>query len=86
MLDRMSRLGPGLSAPQRNDWLWFKDTWDDAMLNEHKAEWGLLFSQWMQCVVNDFSSGTANNAFSKFVFDEHRRVLGRYLGLQVPGA
>ena len=86
MLDRMSRLGPGLSASQRNDWSWFKDTWDDAMLNEHKAEWGLLFSQWMQCVVNDFSSGTANNAFSKFVFDEHRRVLGRYLGLQVPGA
>ena len=37
VLDRLSRLGTGLSPEQRNDWPWFKAEWDRAMLTEHKA-------------------------------------------------
>ena len=32
VLDRLGRLGQGMSAAQRNDFLWFKDDWDNKML------------------------------------------------------
>ena len=35
VLDRLPRLGQGISAAQRNDFMWFKDTWDTKMLEEH---------------------------------------------------
>ena len=35
VLDRLSRLGTGLSPPQRHDWTWFKEAWQGQMLDEH---------------------------------------------------
>ena len=84
VLDRLSRLGTGLSPEQRNDWPWFKAEWDRAMLTEHKAAWPKVFATWMQRVLDDLDHGNAH-AFSFFVHSETRRCLDDQPGLQVPG-
>ena len=72
VLDRMARTGVGLSPGQKNDWQWFKQSWDQAMLEEHGEEWGGRFASWIQRVVDDASEGKANS-FSTFVHSETRR-------------
>ena len=32
VLDRLARIGAGLSPGQENDWTWFKETWDTEMV------------------------------------------------------
>ena len=72
VLDRMARTGVGLSPGQKNDWQWFKAEWDQAMLKEHREEWGGLFASWMQKVLEDDNDGLAN-VFSIFVYNETTR-------------
>ena len=81
VLDRLARLNAGLSAGQRNDWQWFKDAWDKAMLIEYKDEWPETFATWIQEVLMDSRS----NAFSIFVHEETCRVFDGAAALQVPG-
>ena len=81
VLDRLRRIGVGLSAGQKNDWAWFSDAWDRAMVAEHGAGWAALFAQWMQGVLND----TRSNAFSLFVHKESLRVFHGAAALHVPG-
>ena len=81
VLERLSHLKAGLSAGQKNDWKWFQYAWDDAMVKEHKDQWASLFSRWVQNVLGD----ERRNAFSLFVFNETKRVLGKSAALQVPG-
>ena len=50
------------------------------MVKEHKDNWGKLFAEWMQCVLD---SGEGN-AFSKFVYNETRRVFKDVVALHVP--
>ena len=83
VLDRMARLGTGLSAPQRNDFAWFKDAWDTAMLVDHGAEWPRTFAEWMQRLLNDIPEG-AGNAFSMFAHPETRRKFATEVALVVP--
>jgi len=52
VLGRLSRLGVGISTEQRNDFMWFKDTWDKKMLEEHGLEWPVLFAGWAQRLIN----------------------------------
>ena len=66
----MARVGAGLSPGQRNDWVWFKESWDTAMVAEHKSEWGKKFAEWMQAVLDSGDS----NAFSRFVYNETCRI------------
>lgn len=80
-LDRLSRLNSGLSAGQRNDWQWFKDAWDKAMLTEYGDDWPETFAAWMQEVLMDSRS----NAFSIFVHKETCRVFDGAAALQIPG-
>jgi hypothetical protein len=82
VLDRLSRLKVGLSAGQRNDWPWFKDAWDEAMVAEHGGHWASLFSGWVQHALDDERS----NAFSAFVYNETCRVLSGSAALHVPGS
>jgi hypothetical protein len=82
VLDRLSRLKAGLSAGQKNDWQWFKDAWDEAMVAEHKEQWASVFSGWVQHVLDDERS----NAFSTFVFNETCRVLSGNAALHIPGS
>jgi hypothetical protein len=82
VLDRLARLNAGLSAGQKNDWQWFKEAWDSAMVSEHKANWANIFGGWAQGVLNDERS----NAFSLFVHSETLRVFPGMAALQVPGS
>ena len=84
VLDRMAKLGSGLSAPQRNDWDWFKYTWDEKMRQEHGSSWGQAFAGMMQKILNDLAS-ESSAAFSLFVHAETKRCLDGLVALQVPG-
>ena len=85
LLDRLSRIGQGLSAPQRNDFVWFKTAWDAKMSEEHGDGWPHVLAGWVQNILNDFEVGTCN-AFSVFVRAETIRNFSETLALQVPGA
>ena len=53
VLDRLARLGAGLSDGQKNDWTWFKSSWDEAMPAEHTYNWPYIFAGFMQGVLDD---------------------------------
>ena len=84
VLDRLARRNDGLSQAQRNDWSWFKDAWDLAMLNEHKENWPKIFAGWMKTLCDQLED-RSSNAFSVFVHSETTRVFNETAALQVPG-
>ena len=69
VLDRLSRLGTGLSPAQRNDWAWFRNSWDTKMVEIYKDKWAQTFCGWMQHCLDDIADGNCN-AFSIFVHRE----------------
>ena len=83
VLDRLARLGQGLSPAQRNDFGWFKETWDLRMLQEHGDSWPDVFMGWMQQLLGENENGVAN-AFSLFVHNETRRCFDGVPALRVP--
>ena len=86
VLDRMSRLGSGLSPEQRNDWHWFKTTWDAKMVSEHDHEWPNVFVGIIQSVFENLAQEGHNNAFSVFVHGEALRCLSDDGSLRIPVA
>jgi hypothetical protein len=80
VLDRLARIGSGLSPGQKNDFVWFKDAWNTAMVEEHKELWAETFAQWMQVVLHAENS----NAFSVFVYNETKRNFHSSAALHVP--
>mgnify|MGYP006936613216 CR=1 FL=1 len=85
LLDRLARIGQGLSAPRRNDFAWFKNAWDASMSEEHGDAWPRVLGGWVQNILNDFEGG-ASNEFSVFVRAETVRNFSESLALCVPGA
>ena len=83
VLDRLARLGQGLSPAQRNDFKWFKEAWDARMLQEHGDNWPELFMGWMQRLLGENEAGHGN-AFSVFVHRETRRCFDGVPALRVP--
>ena len=83
VLDRLARLGQGLSPAQRNDFSWWKEEWDAKMLEEHGEDWPAVFAGWVQRVLDDNEAGMVN-AFSHFVHAETRRCFDGVPGLRVP--
>ena len=83
VLDRLARLGQGLSPAQRNDFKWFKEAWDARMLQEHGDNWPELFMGWMQRLLGENEDGNGN-AFSVFVHNETRRCFDGVSALRVP--
>ena len=83
VLDRLARLGQGLSPAQRNDFGWFKETWDSRMLQEYGDSWPEVFMGWMQQLLGENEKGVAN-AFSLFVHNETRRCFDGVPALRVP--
>ena len=83
ILDRLSRMRGyvGLSDEQKNDFSWWKDAWDEAMVKEHKEAWAKTFAGWMQGIL----ASTNPNEFSLFMYSETVRVLGGQAVLAVPG-
>ena len=83
VLDRLARLGQGLSPAQKNDFSWWRDSWDAKMLEEHGDEWPNVFAQWVQRVLSECEGGVGN-AFSEFVHAETRRCFNSERALHVP--
>ena len=83
VLDRLARLGQGLSPAQKNDFKWFKEAWDARILQEHGDNWPELFMGWMQRLLGENEDGVAN-AFSVFVHNETRRCFDGVAALRVP--
>ena len=83
VLDRMARLGAGLSASQRNDWPWFKEAWDAEMVKTHGEDWAVLFAGYIQQQL-DKHNGGVTNAFSTFVHSEACRVFHDKAALHIP--
>ena len=79
LMDRIACLGSGLSAGQRNDWTWFKESWDKKMSEEHKDQWGNVFAGWMQGVLEKMRE--ENNAMSEFVYSETLRCFADEVGV-----
>ena len=73
VLNRLARLGSGLTPQQRNDCTWFKAAWDEKCSAESPNTWGRKFAGLCQKVLNDIGAPNHNNAFSLFVSNETRR-------------
>ena len=80
VLDRMARIGSGLSPGQRNDFAAFKQSWDAKMLNEYRSDWAMTFISWIQNVLD----APEPNAFSLFVYNESRRLFHGTIALHIP--
>ena len=74
VLDKLAKLGQGLSPAQKVDFPWFKDAWDSAMVDSHGELWGELFAMQMQKILDDISSGVTNS-FSEMIYSETNRML-----------
>jgi len=71
-----------LSAQQKNDWQWFADEWDKAMITTHDATWGDVFAQAMQQLTVEIESGKTD-AVSVFMNRETIRVLSNVEVLRI---
>ena len=84
VMDRLCRIGRGLSAGQRNDFGWFKEAWDAKMQEEHLAEWPQKFAEWIAQVLRD--AVASDRAFSVFVHSETTRCFSGVSSLAIPGS
>ena len=83
VLDRLVRLGQGISPAQRNDYAWFKDAWDCTMLAEYGDEWPAVFAGWAQRLVQAHEEGD-RTAVSKLMHDETLRCFAEEVALTTP--
>jgi len=74
-----------LSPEQRNDWDYFKQNWDRVMAESHGENWGGLFAEVIQNVVDELQGGK-ETALSDFMHRETKRVLADVPALVVPGS
>lgn len=81
VLDRLARMTAGLSTGQKNDWTWFKSSWDQEVLTFYGEHWPAILSGWVQSVLDDERS----NAFSMFAHSGTLRVFHGIAALPVPG-
>ena len=84
VLDRLARLGQGLSPAQRNEFGWFTEAWDGKMLAEHGDDWAALFASWVQRLVDEHGAGRGA-AFSAFVHSETQRCFADEVAIVLPG-
>ena len=82
VLDRYATLGTPLTAEQRANFNWFKDEWDRTCREKYQQEWPDRFLCKLQGVLNKLY--TDPTAFSKFMFDEERKIFGGTRALMVP--
>ena len=83
VLDRLVRLGHGISPAQRNDYAWLKDAWGCNMLAEYGDDWPAVFAGRAQRLVQAHEEGD-RTPVSMFMHDETQRCLGGKLALVVP--
>ena len=76
VLDRLLAHAAPLSPQQKNDWRWFKEEWDAAMVKEHDKSWGEVFAGMIQNLLNELENGDMS-AVSNFMYNETVRVLSQ---------
>ena len=82
-LERIRRISC-LTPEQEGQWDFFKAGYDNKMAFIHQEEWGCLFGQIMQGVLDKVLEGNAT-AFSEFIASETVRVLIDVETLTIPG-
>ena len=82
VLSRLLSKGAPLNARAKNDWVWFVETWNAKMAEEHGAEWFNLFAQQMQHLAESLAAGEAD-AVATCMASETKRVLHDVVVLQV---
>ena len=82
-LERIRRISC-LTPEQEGQWDFFKAAYDDRMAFIHQEEWGCVFGQIMQCVLDKMLEGNAT-AFSEFIASETVRALTDVETLTTPG-
>ena len=82
VLEQVREVGE-LTPYQTFHWNFFKNAWDDAMMVFHKEQWGKVFAQLMQKVMDDLLAGQTD-ALSVFVENEKIRVLSHVPALVIP--
>ena len=55
VLDRLASLGNGLSPVQKNDWAWWKNAWDEQMMDAWEGDWPFMFATWVQNTLQELS-------------------------------
>ena len=73
-----------LSPDQLNDWKFFTTNWDSRMAEAHGEDWGGLFAEILQNILNEIEEGN-RSAFSEFMHRESTRILGEVETLRLPG-
>ena len=84
VFDRVRQVAE-LSPEQTGHWNYFKTTWDEEMAEAHGEDWGQLFAEMMQQLLNDLLEGKTD-ALSVFMENEKKRVLGETPALFLPPA
>ena len=74
-----------LSDEQTNDWEFFARNWDARQAHALCTEWGVIFAETMQGVLEKLLGGE-RTALSDFMHRETQRVLGQVSVLAVPGS
>ena len=74
-----------LSDEQSNDWEFFARAWDSQLSAASCKEWGKIFAETMQGVLDKLLNGEYT-ALSDFMERETQRVLGQLRVLAVPGS
>ena len=82
-MDKLAKLGSGLTPAQKNEWAWFREAWGTRMREEHAADWGGTFSIRMQKILDGITGG-AFNAFSTFMHEETMREFSEIAMLAMP--
>ena len=72
-----------LSPEQTADWEYFKTAYGQAMVDAVGQDWGRMFSQIVQRIIEDVVAGKPN-ALSEFMYNETLRVLPKVVALAVP--
>ena len=74
-----------LSDEQSNDWEFFARTWDAQLALAMCKEWGRMFAETMQGLLQKLLNGE-QTALSDFMQRETQRVLGQLPVLAMPGS
>ena len=81
-MDGIKKIG-GLTRPQIGQWDVFKKEWDNYGCKTFSEEWGMVFAQDMQNVLQQLARGDAS-AFSQWVHEETKERLTDTMAVHVP--
>ena len=84
-MEVMSRLRKvaDLSPEQTADWEYFKTAYDQAMVDAVGKDWGRMFSQIVQQIIEDVVAGKTT-ALTEFMYNEALRGLPKVAALTLP--